>query len=590
MPRPYEPLFVRVAAEQGRVVPAKVQEAFRAQQRDRSAPPIELIFVERGTLTHAQVAEILSVHARRFAPLDPCHADRVQLWEHAALAVRAGWAPESDVNVALREHARREEARAPWAALGQILADLGLLKPLGGKKTGTRTPPAGTAGSDPTVLVPTDNDPTIKAPIPAGPPTGLLPLPPDATPRQGPRRPTFVPAPGSGSDPTVLTPVVNEKTRRNPVVGHPGAMPASPGSADRRAGEDSTIRAPLPPGVAPPRPGSDPVLPAARKRPLLDENQAAEPLFPAGPRLTRTQSKLVGRWIGPYLVESEVGRGGMSVVYGAIHSKTREKVALKVLMHGDQAAARSAQRFRQEAAAASKLDHPGIVRVLDIGEQGDYSYIAMEFIEGVTLDRVIHDPEHLHLELEHGAPETRKGLSARVALAMVKEIAEAIQYAHDQGVIHRDLKPSNVLRHTSGRLKVMDFGLAKVVDAGKGPLTGSGAVLGTAPYMSPEQADGQSAMVDHRTDVYQLGAILYEMLCGHPPYEGGGSVEIILRILGGEVPTAPREWDPSVDEQAETICRTAMAHEPERRYPTAAALAEACARWLEGKPPGRPRR
>ncbi|MCC6473231.1 MAG: serine/threonine protein kinase, partial [Burkholderiales bacterium] len=340
-----------------------------------------------------------------------------------------------------------------------------------------------------------------------------------------------------------------------------------------------TARVPFPPpGYTPPArsAGNDT---QSRPRPLAGDNAPAEPLFP-GPRQTSTRSRMVGRWIGPWWVLDELGRGGMGVVYKARDAEGSRVVALKVLHEREAASPQVAQRFRTEAEVMAQLRHPGIVAVFDIGQTATYTWIAMEFVAGVTLDRLLHAPAQDHLSLEEGARETIRPLPAPEAVDLIRQVAEAVQAAHDAGVVHRDLKLANVLREPSGRVKVMDFGLAKVLDTRAGNLTRSGVLMGTPGYMSPEMAEGKSAQVDGRSDIYQMGAMLYELTTAHPPYEGSAALETVMRIAGGEAPTPPTRWTPGLDSGVQQIIATAMARNPDRRFATARALADACARWL----------
>ncbi|MBI5367468.1 MAG: protein kinase, partial [Planctomycetes bacterium] len=314
-----------------------------------------------------------------------------------------------------------------------------------------------------------------------------------------------------------------------------------------------------------------------------------------------------GRRFGPYEILHELGRGGMGVVYKARHPGLKSLVAVKVLLAGDDASADAVRRFRREAEAAARLRHPGSVAVHDSGEQDGKTYFAMEYVEGLSLDKVLADPAAAGLvpvrpprlagpartalprpparPPRAPAPAARPaaGLAPAVAAAMTREIAQALQVAHAAGVLHRDLKPANILREPSGRLKLMDFGLAKLVDAEISGATRSGAVMGTPAYMSPEQAAGRIREVDERSDLYQLGAILYELSTGRPPYEGDNTLQILLKVGQGQ-PTPPRRLDPRIDADLETICLKCLEADKARRYGSAAELAEDLRRFLEGEP------
>ncbi len=276
--------------------------------------------------------------------------------------------------------------------------------------------------------------------------------------------------------------------------------------------------------------------------------------------------------IGQYEWTEVLGRGGMGIVYKAYHPGLKCFYAVKALQAGDAATAEAVQRFHKEAEALAKLRHPGIVGVHDIWKEGGRTYLAMEFVEGKTLDARIARPES----------GTGGRLPGREAARIAAEVAEAIQYAHDMGVLHRDLKPSNVIVDPRGRVKVMDFGLAKIVDAGEAQVTRTGVLVGTPCYMSPEQVDDGMRAVDAQSDVYQIGAILYEMLCGRPPYVGDGAMDTLMRVSRDD-PEAPGRVKPGIDRDVETICLKAMARERSARYRNARELAEDCRRWLDGE-------
>ena len=284
----------------------------------------------------------------------------------------------------------------------------------------------------------------------------------------------------------------------------------------------------------------------------------------------RSESRFApGQSFGKYVLGAVLGRGGMGVVYRAHHPGLKADFAIKVLHIGGEASADDLARFRREAQAAARLHHPGIVLMHDVGEEDGTSYIAMELVDGTGLDQVL---------LAH--PD---GLPAAEALRIVADVADAIHHAHGRGVIHRDLKPANVIRTRDGRLKVMDFGLAKTVEPGVPGLTAAGELLGTPAYMSPEQAQGRIEEIDALSDVYQLGALLYHLLVGRAPYDGETPMGVVLQVAR-EDPQPPRTRRPGLDDDAETICLKAMERKKDRRYAGAGELAEDCRRCLRGEP------
>jgi outer membrane protein assembly factor BamB len=265
------------------------------------------------------------------------------------------------------------------------------------------------------------------------------------------------------------------------------------------------------------------------------------------------------RRLGKFILVDELGRGGFGAVWRAWQADLGRWVALKFL-HSDDA--EDVRRFLREAQMAAALTHPGIVALHEIGEADGRPYFAMELVKGTTLARL--------------------RLTPREAAAVIREAAEAIEYAHSKGVIHRDLKPHNVMRDESGRVRVMDFGLARQVRGGT-TLTASGMMVGTPAYMSPEQARGEIHGVDRRTDVYGLGATLYELLTGRPPFEGPTPIDVAMRVVS-EDPAPPRALGAAVPPELETICLKAMEKDPAKRYATARALGDDLRRFLAGEP------
>jgi tetratricopeptide (TPR) repeat protein len=269
--------------------------------------------------------------------------------------------------------------------------------------------------------------------------------------------------------------------------------------------------------------------------------------------------------IGGYRILRELGRGGAGIVYLAESLTLGRQVALKVL--GEQGGTEAVDRFLLEARAIAKLRHPNIVGVHEAGEDGALRFLALELVEGESLR----------------ARVTRDGaLAPREAVALLEPVARALQHAHAAGLLHRDVKSGNVLVDEDGTPRLADFGLAKDV-AVDGLLTVTGAVMGTPPYMAPEQAAADHARVDRRADVYGLGATLYEALTGVPPFAGGTALATIRRVCD-EPPRPPSQLRPGLDRDLEAICLTCLEKAPADRYDTAGELADDLARWLRHEP------
>jgi len=266
-----------------------------------------------------------------------------------------------------------------------------------------------------------------------------------------------------------------------------------------------------------------------------------------------------------YEVLGELGRGGMGVVYRARHLALKRLVALKVVLAGDHADSATRERFQIEAEAVARLQHVNVVQIYDVGTHNGLPYCALELVEGGSLANKLQ-----------GRPQ-----SPRYAVAVVQALARAIHAAHMRGIVHRDLKPANVLLTPGGTPKVTDFGLAKRLD--ESGRTHAGQVIGTPSYMAPEQAAGRTAEVGPLSDVYGLGAILYEMLAGRPPFRGK-NVADTLRQVCEQPPVSPRGIQPAVPRDLAVICLKCLEKQAEQRYGSAEALADDLRRFLSGFP------
>lgn len=271
------------------------------------------------------------------------------------------------------------------------------------------------------------------------------------------------------------------------------------------------------------------------------------------------------RHFGDYELLEEIARGGMGVVYKARQVRLNRVVALKMILAGQLASAEDVQRFHTEAEAAANLDHPGIVPIFEVGQHNGQHYFSMGFVEGESL--------------AHGL---RNGpIPPREAAILVKKVAEAIGYSHSRGVIHRDLKPANVLLDRYGEPRVTDFGLAKKV-VGDSNLTASGQILGTPAYMPPEQAAGRIHQIAAQADIYSLGALIYALITGRPPFQADNHLDTLMQVIEQE-PAPPRLLNPKVDQDLETICLKCLEKDPAHRYASAQALAEDLGRFVEGE-------
>jgi len=292
---------------------------------------------------------------------------------------------------------------------------------------------------------------------------------------------------------------------------------------------------------------------------VVATSTAAKPAEAPGVSLTASA-------FGDYELLEKVGEGGMGVVFKARQKSLDRIVAVKMLRLGPHAAPEFVKRFRAEAIAAGSLQHPNIVAIHEVGSHQGQHFFVMDYVQGQSLARLVGN----------------RPLPARAAAQYVRTIAEAVHYAHERGILHRDLKPTNVLVDAKHQVRVMDFGLARRLE-GDSELTLTGQVLGSPHYMPPEQAAGKRGRVSRRTDVYGLGAILYHLLTGRPPFVGEELADMLQHVLNSE-PVAPRLLNPAVPRDLETICLKCLEKEPARRYATAAAVADELGRYLQDQP------
>ena len=269
---------------------------------------------------------------------------------------------------------------------------------------------------------------------------------------------------------------------------------------------------------------------------------------------------------GDYELLEEIGRGGQGVVYRAHQISLNRTVALKVIGLGRWATTAHIKRFRLEAEAAARLNHPCIVPIYEVGERDGACYFSMGLVEGGQLDAILK----------------RETMPIRRAVELIDRLARTIHYAHEHKILHRDIKPGNILLDKNGEPHLTDFGLARLVEA-ESTVTRTREVLGTPSYMAPEQAAGETTKLGKATDVYGLGAVLYQLLTGQPPFAGGTTYDTIKLLLESE-PKQPRALNRKIDRDLSTICLKCIEKEPQRRYSSALDLAEDLEHWLKHEP------
>jgi eukaryotic-like serine/threonine-protein kinase len=332
-------------------------------------------------------------------------------------------------------------------------------------------------------------------------------------------------------------------------------------------------------------PGSDPSLNLdAASTVAADEQSTIEDTFrlagfgagPGQPGATTNDSDFGSndgggssdhRTVAGYQILGELGRGGMGVVYKARQRGLQRLVALKMILAGNHAGEVQLARFKTEAEAVARLQHPNIVQIHEIGEHEGLPYFSLEFVDGGALDKKTGGIPH--------AP--------RDAAQMIETLARAMHFAHKQGIVHRDLKPANILMTQEGVPKIADFGLAKLLEDGDSPQTKSGTIMGTPSYIAPEQARGDIRLVGPLSDLYSLGTILYELLTGRPPFQGSSAMDTVAKVTRDE-PVPPGRLQPKTPLDLETICLKCLQKDPAKRYANCFELGEDLHRFLTGAP------
>jgi serine/threonine-protein kinase len=296
-----------------------------------------------------------------------------------------------------------------------------------------------------------------------------------------------------------------------------------------------------------------------------EEESRSAPAQSQDATTTERLAHLAGEF-GNYELLEEIGRGGQGIVYLARQKSLNRTVALKILRVGQWASRADLKRFRREAAAAASLDHARIVPIYEVGERDGSCYFSMKFIEGGQLDEVV----------------SRAPMSTRQAAEVIAKVARTVHFAHQHGILHRDIKPGNILLDTNGEPHLTDFGLARLVEA-ESTVTHTEPLMGTPSYMAPEQAVGHNAQLTTATDVYGLGAVLYQLLTTHPPFAAETTYETIQLLIETD-PREPRLLNSKIDRELSMICLKCLEKDPKRRYPSALALAEDLEHWLKHEP------
>ncbi len=297
---------------------------------------------------------------------------------------------------------------------------------------------------------------------------------------------------------------------------------------------------------------------------------------PPSDQKTRSNRAKTFADFGDYELLEVIGRGGQGVVYRARQKSLNRTVALKVIGLGQWATDAHLKRFRREAEAAAHLEHPCIVPIYEVGERDGSCYFSMKFIEGGQLDELVRSATG------DSSRGEREPVPIRRTVELIAKVARTVHFAHEHGILHRDIKPGNILLDEKGEPHLTDFGLARLVESDS-TVTGTMEVLGTPSYMAPEQAMGNNGALSSVTDVYGIGAVLYQLLTGHPPFAGGTTYETIKLLLDTD-PRQPRLWNPKIDRDLSTICLKCLEKDPQRRYSSALALAEELERWLKHEP------